>query len=75
MYEGRESQGSVVELELTTRVLLITWCDKCPHSSPNGRGCNHPESLYFDEFGIIRVKVFDTFPRIPDWCPLEKMVE
>lgn len=53
------------------RILRILWCDECPHSSPNGRGCNHKECLFFDGDGIVRVRVFEDYPKIPDWCPLE----
>jgi len=52
------------------RILRIYDCERCPHST-TGRGCNHPKSLWVDEYGIERVREFTDYPKIPDWCELE----
>lgn len=53
-----------------TRLIRIETCDECPHAA-GSRGCRHPNALWDDE-GIIRIKVFDDYPVIPGWCPLEQ---
>lgn len=53
-----------------TRIVRVETCDRCPHAAGT-RGCRHPDALWDDE-GIVRIRVFDDFPVIPDWCPLEQ---
>ena len=54
-----------------TRLIRVELCDApCPHAAGT-RGCRHPDALWDDE-GIVRIRVFDDFPVIPDWCPLEQ---
>lgn len=53
-----------------TRVVHIDTCEQCPWSV-GSRGCRHPNALWDDE-GIIRIKVFNDYFVIPEWCPLEQ---
>ena len=53
-----------------TRIIRIETCDRCPHAY-GSRGCRHPNALW-DDGGIVRIKVFEGYPLIPTWCPLEQ---
>lgn len=65
------SAGSGSGRPQTTRILEINSCYQCPHlGSFARRVCK--KWPYTDENGYELLRPIDSYPRIPDWCPLEK---
>lgn len=50
------------------RIIRITRCDECPNAAWTV-ACRR--TVVRDAEGIHRMREFDSFPLIPDWCPLE----
>lgn len=62
-----------------TRILRINLCDECRHAfgiracklAPVGDG--KAFTVYANDGGFYHFRRFDSYPLIPDWCPLEQV--
>ncbi len=66
------STSSSSESPRATRIIRVRYCPECPYlGSFARRVCK--KWPYTDENGYELLRPINTYPRIPDWCPLEQI--